>query len=102
MKKASQYFINNLILASVLCLSAIQNPVIAQDKTAKIDKFVHQYAASGCLNGTVLVAEKGSVIYKKAFGMANFEWGIPNTVDTKFRIYSMSKPFTALLVMQLV
>jgi len=30
------------------------------------------------------------------------EWGIPNEVDTRYRIYSMSKQFTALLVMQLV
>ena len=37
-------------------------------------------------NGTVLVAENGKVIYKKGFGLANMEWNVSNTTDTKFRL----------------
>ncbi len=50
-------------------------------------------------DGAVLVAENGRVIYKAAFGLANREWNIPNTVDTKFMIGSVSKPLTAMLVL---
>ena len=50
-------------------------------------------------DGSVLVAENGKVIYKNAFGMANREWNIPNTTDTKFMIGSVSKPLTALLAL---
>jgi CubicO group peptidase (beta-lactamase class C family) len=50
-------------------------------------------------DGSVLVAENGKVIYKNAFGLANREWGIPNTTDTKFMIGSVSKPLTAMLVL---
>jgi CubicO group peptidase (beta-lactamase class C family) len=49
----------------------------------------------------VLVADGGKVIYKKGFGMANMEWEIPNQTDTKFRIGSVTKQFTATLVLQL-
>ncbi len=52
-------------------------------------------------NGTVLVMQKGKEIYKKAFGMADREWNVPNTVDTKFRIGSVTKQFTAACILQL-
>ena len=32
---------------------------------------------------------------------ANYEWKVPNTVDTRFRIASITKPFTMVLVFQL-
>jgi CubicO group peptidase (beta-lactamase class C family) len=52
-------------------------------------------------NGTVLVMQKGKAIYKKAFGMADREWNIPNTPETKFRIGSVTKQFTAACILQL-
>jgi CubicO group peptidase (beta-lactamase class C family) len=60
------------------------------------------YYNNGRFNGSVLVAERGKVIFKKGYGMANMEWGIPNTPDTKFRLGSITKQFTAMLIMQLV
>lgn len=52
-------------------------------------------------NGAVLVMQKGKTIYKKAFGMADREWNIANTVNTKFRIGSVTKQFTAACILQL-
>ncbi len=52
-------------------------------------------------NGAILVMQKGQTVYKKAFGMADREWNIPNTVDTKFRIGSVTKQFTATCILQL-
>jgi CubicO group peptidase (beta-lactamase class C family) len=80
----------------------LQGTSLAQDRYEKLDQRITHYAESGYLHGAVLVAEHGDVIYSKAFGVANMEWDIPNRTDTRFRIYSMSKQFTALLVMQLV
>jgi CubicO group peptidase (beta-lactamase class C family) len=74
----------------------------ADDAAAKIDKVVRAYYDAGLFNGTVLVADHGKVIYEKALGYANFEWQVPNTIDTKFRIGSVTKTFTAVLVMQQV
>ncbi len=48
------------------------------------------------------MTESGRVIYKKGFGMANREWNIPNKPETKFRLGSITKQFTAMLILQLV
>jgi CubicO group peptidase (beta-lactamase class C family) len=72
------------------------------DKVNKIDKLVSTYAAYGKFNGSVLVASKGKVIYKKGFGLADMEWDVPNQPDTKHRLGSITKQFTAMLIMQLV
>jgi len=74
----------------------------AQDKAAKIDELMKLYNDYGQFNGAVLVAENGKVIYKKGLGFANMEWNTPNTTDTKFRIASLTKQFTATLILQLV
>ncbi len=52
-------------------------------------------------NGAVLIVKKGKPIYQKAFGLADREWNILNTVNTKFRIGSITKQFTAACILQL-
>src|SRR5215471_3449300 len=102
MKTAARFFsfaMLCLILSSSLALSQTAQ---AQDKAKKIDDLMTLYSSYGQFNGTVLVAEKGSVIFKKGYGLANMEWGIPNQPDTKFRLGSITKQFTSMLVMQLV
>jgi CubicO group peptidase (beta-lactamase class C family) len=90
-----------LILA-LLSLLAINANVFAQDKAKKIDELMSLYHSQGQFNGSVLVAEKGNVIYKKGFGLANMEWSIANQPNTIFRIGSITKQFTSMLIMQLV
>lgn len=85
-------------LSFILLHSACQGA----GKAARIDEIVSAYVESGDIHGSVLVAEQGKMLYEEAFGTANLEWDIPNEVGTRYRIYSMSKQFTALLVMQLV
>jgi CubicO group peptidase (beta-lactamase class C family) len=46
--------------------------------------------------------ESGRTVLAKGYGLANREWNAPNGPDTKFRIASMSKAFTAVLVLQQV
>jgi len=74
----------------------------AQDKARAIDAFLTGYHEAGLLNGAALVAQHGKVVFRKGFGFADFEWQIPNTPDTKFRLGSITKQFTATLIMQLV
>jgi CubicO group peptidase (beta-lactamase class C family) len=87
-------------LLAVILMTA--SAALAQDAAQKIDGLLKNYYDYGQFNGSVLVAEKGKVVYKKGFGMANMEWAIPNQPDTKFRIGSVTKQFTAALVLQLV
>ena len=85
-----------------LCLLLLASSSYGQTKVDKLDKLLSAYAAYGKFNGSVLVAEKGEVIYKKGFGLADMEWNVPNQPDTKFRLGSITKQFTAMLIMQLV
>lgn len=73
--------------------------IAAQSKKDKLDEIMKTYHRFNMFDGAVLVAENGKVIYKSAFGMANQEWDIPNTTDTKFMIGSVSKPLTAILML---
>ncbi len=68
----------------------------------RIDELVGRYAKYGYLNGAVLVAEQGKIIYEKGIGEANMELHVPNTPRTKFGIASLTKQFTAVLVLQQV
>lgn len=53
-------------------------------------------------SGAVLVAKNGKIIFKEAYGEANRITKVPNTIDTKFGIGSVTKQFTAMLIMQMV
>jgi CubicO group peptidase (beta-lactamase class C family) len=67
-----------------------------------LDKLLHAYAELERFSGAALVARGGRVLLHKAYGHADPGTLTPNTVDTAFRIGSLTKPFTAILVMQLV
>jgi CubicO group peptidase (beta-lactamase class C family) len=71
--------------------------VHAQDITAKADEL----AQKNDFMGSVLVAKGGKVILKKGYGMANIELDVPNAPDTKFRLGSITKQFTATAILQL-
>jgi CubicO group peptidase (beta-lactamase class C family) len=87
---------------TVFVLFAFTPMAFAQQKAKQIDDLMRRYADNGKFNGSVLVAEGEKVIFKKGYGLADMEWAIPNTPDTKFRLGSLTKQFTALLIMQLV
>jgi CubicO group peptidase (beta-lactamase class C family) len=88
---------------TLLFLPAFSGPISAQNsKTQEIDKLLTEYYNSGKLQGSVLIGDDSGIIYEKGFGYANLELGVPNTPDTKFRIASITKTFTSLLVMQQV
>jgi CubicO group peptidase (beta-lactamase class C family) len=73
----------------------------AQSKAKLIDQFIQSYHDNQTFNGSVLVAKNGKVVFQKGYGAANREWNQPHTIATKFRIASLTKQFTAMLVMQL-
>ena len=76
--------------------------MLAQNKNARLDEIMKTYHSYNMFDGAILIAENGKEIYKRAFGMANREWNIPNTTDTKFMIGSVSKPVTAMLMLMQV
>ncbi|MDH3814601.1 MAG: serine hydrolase [Acidobacteriota bacterium] len=74
----------------------------ADDAETGIDELMTKYQDLGLFNGAVLVATNGDVVLSKGYGLANMEWAIPNGPDTKFRLGSITKQFTSMIIMQLV
>jgi CubicO group peptidase (beta-lactamase class C family) len=96
-------WITRLVLVAIVAAGTTSTPsLFAQDHAARIDATLQQFHETRDFNGSVLVAEAGEVIFKKGFGYANMEWRVPNTPETKFRIGSVTKQFTAILILQLV
>ncbi|HKZ02582.1 MAG TPA: serine hydrolase [Pyrinomonadaceae bacterium] len=89
-----------VILVALQATTRAQDPV--ETKPAKIDAVMTTARKYRLFNGSALVAENGKVIYKKGLGLANMEWNTPNSADTRFRLGSITKQFTATLIMQLV
>jgi CubicO group peptidase (beta-lactamase class C family) len=77
------------LLACALLVFVLQGGAFAQqqaakNKSAKIEEVMNLANKYRLFNGSVLVAENGKVIYKKGVGLANMEWNIPNSPETKF------------------
>lgn len=52
-------------------------------------------------NGAISVVKEDALLLSRGFGYANLEYDVPNTENTKFRIASITKQFTACAIMQL-
>lgn len=94
------------ILAALACAALVFAAVAAAAPgadvvAAKADAYLRARTAEGKFSGTVLLARQGEVLFLKGFGFANEEWGVPNDADTRFPVASITKTFTAALVLEL-
>jgi CubicO group peptidase (beta-lactamase class C family) len=65
------------------------------EKTILFDEYMNAQVYLNDFYGTVLVADKGNIIYQNSFGFADREWGVYNTSQGKFQVASITKQFTA-------
>ena len=63
---------------------------------------MQRLATAGAFSGVVYIAGRDSVIYERAFGLADREDSVPNTMRTRFALASMGKMFTAAAILRLV
>ena len=66
---------------------------------AKCEAYMQARCKVGRFSGSVIVARDGKPIFANGFGMANLELDVPNCAETKFRLASISKQFTAAGIM---
>ena len=71
-------------------------------KIRRIDELLLAYHKLNKFNGTVLVSQNGRILLEKGYGFQDFESQIPNTPQTLYRIYSVTKPITSTVVLKLV
>jgi len=89
-------------LLQVLALVLISNYGYSQKKLIdKLENYMNAQASINNFGGTVLISRNDTVLLKKAYSMANYEWQVKNTIDTKFSLASVSKQFTAVGILQL-
>lgn len=67
-----------------------------------VDEWLRPYVEAGDFSGVVLVYDRGSVLLQKAYGLADREHAVPNSLETRFRIGSISKTFTGGAIRMLV
>ncbi|MFB9109505.1 serine hydrolase domain-containing protein [Flavobacterium gyeonganense] len=69
--------------------------------SANLAKYMQAQVDINQFSGTVLITKNDTVLLKKAYGLADYEWNIKNTTDTKFSLASVTKQFTAAAILQL-
>jgi CubicO group peptidase (beta-lactamase class C family) len=81
----------------ILCWSSVH--LSGQSDAERVRNVVRAKAPD--FSGTVLVSKQGRTILHEGFGLANRQFDVPNSVTTKFRIASITKLFTSVIVLQL-
>ncbi len=91
--------IANTLFVAIVLLAHVR--LFARPTADKIDSAVTAYVRLQKFSGTVLVAHNGNILLARGYGQANYELGVPNTSQTKYRLGSLTKQFTATAIMQL-
>jgi CubicO group peptidase (beta-lactamase class C family) len=99
------------IVVAVGLAAALATPLVAGDPGAsqlpqaagpRIAALLRAYNELGRFNGTALVARGDTIVHTAGYGMASFELSVANQPETKQWIGSVTKVFTAAMVMRLV
>jgi len=85
-----------------LCLGQAST-VLAQHNEVqeKVDEYINAYMQMDQFSGSILIAKNGEILVNKGYGFADAEFGVKNNPETKFRIGSLTKAFTAVAILQL-
>jgi CubicO group peptidase (beta-lactamase class C family) len=76
-------------------------PPAPASRSARLDAVAASYAGEKRFMGSVLVLDGDQALLDRGYGMANLDWSVPDAPDVKFRIGSLTKQFTAALVLKL-
>ncbi|WP_346660365.1 serine hydrolase domain-containing protein [Nannocystis sp. RBIL2] len=63
--------------------------------------FIDEYARTHEFHGTIAVQQRGALLHRRSYGLANRPFAVPHGDDTKYKVASITKLFTAALVLQL-
>ncbi|KKX47195.1 hypothetical protein L950_0227790 [Sphingobacterium sp. IITKGP-BTPF85] len=89
-----------LFLLSCFFVSTLTNA--QQFDTNKLDLYFSSLEKANKFMGTVAVSKNEKIIYSRSIGYCNFENNTRSNANTKYRIGSISKTFTAVLIMKAV
>jgi len=108
-KKCYNFYLLNFILILFIFNHTLlsqnnKDKILAKDSLIieKVNNYLEEYLALENFSGSILISRDSNIIVEKSIGMANYEFLIPNSYKTKYRIASLSKAFTAVLILQQV
>lgn len=90
-------FIKTVI--AVVGIGILLLPAGCRDLKNRLENYLDAAHRLWGFEGTVLIAYQDTIVLAEGFGMANQQFGIPNTTETKFFIGSITKQFTATAIM---
>jgi CubicO group peptidase (beta-lactamase class C family) len=82
-------------------ISVPATPVVDAPEAAAIDTFLQTAFEGQPFRGAVLVARQGKILFSQGYGLADAKQQIANTLQTRFRLGSLTKPITAVAVLTL-
>jgi len=90
------------VVASLICLAVPTDAQPASAPAKSIEAYVKPYVDTRNFSGVITVAKANRAIFAKSYGSSDFVGGVPNRLDTRFHIASMSMQFTAAAALRLV
>ncbi len=91
----------NILFLCLFVLLATTACKKEDDRKQKLAEFLEQCEELSLFNGSVLVMQKGEKVFEGSYGYQNFETKEKNANDTKYRAFSITKSFTATVILQL-
>jgi CubicO group peptidase (beta-lactamase class C family) len=91
-----------LCLIAILCICKFNVALAQQDDIQKkVDEYIDAHIQMNQFSGSILIAKNDQIVVNKGYGYANYGFEIKNNPETKFRIGSLTKGFTAVAILQL-
>ena len=90
----------SIFFYSILFCNCSAQPESPTRLSKKINEYLTTYEQTG-YSGAILLAEKGKITLHKGYGMANEKLKIKSSPETLWAIGSITKPFTAIAILQL-
>jgi CubicO group peptidase (beta-lactamase class C family) len=72
---------------------------VSPEVITEIDTILGNYTRQNLFSGSVLISQQGTVLLSKGYGLADRDKNIPNTPQTRYRIASITKQFTAMAIL---
>jgi CubicO group peptidase (beta-lactamase class C family) len=82
-------------------LRELEKEFPAQADLSRMEEVIQYYVNSHKFMGSILLSRNDQILLDKGYGYANLEWQVPDSADTKFRLGSITKQFTAACILLL-
>lgn len=90
---------DRIIVLFLFCISLAQSSYSQSINTEKLDTYFQALEENDKFLGSVAVAKNGEIVYTNSVGFADVKEGIEADENTKYRIGSISKTFTAVMIL---